>query len=152
MRTSRSSKPLIRTAGVFASLPAMVVTALVLVVGPAQALARDTTAPVFEGLQSAWTCVPGPIGAGQKTHYHLNWNAAKDDVTPSSEIVYKIYMATSAGGENFSRRTYRTVGTTSFETPLVSTGKTFYFVVRARDRAGNEDSNTIEKEGQNLCE
>jgi hypothetical protein len=24
-------------------------------------------------------------------------------------------------------------------------------VVRARDKAGNEDSNTIEREGQNLC-
>jgi hypothetical protein len=151
MSTSRSSKPRTRTAGVFASLPAMLVTAL-LVVGPAKALAKDTTAPVFEGLQSAWTCIPGPIGAGQKTHYNLKWNAAKDDVTPSSEIVYKIYRATIPGGENFSRRTYRTVGATSFETPLLPTGKTFYFVVRARDRAGNEDSNTIEKEGQNLCE
>ena len=130
----------------------MVVLTALLVVGPAQALATDTTPPVFEGLQSAWTCIPGPIGAAQKTHYHLSWNAAKDDVTPSSEIVYKIYRATSPGGENLSRRTYRTVGVTSFETPLLPTDKTFYFVVRARDRAGNEDSNTIEKEGQNLCE
>ena len=151
MSTSRSSRPRIHTARVFARLPAMVVTAL-LVVGPAKALARDTSPPVFEGLQSAWTCIPGPIGAGQKTHYHLNWNAAKDDVTPSSQIVYRIYRATTPGDENFSRRTYRTVGTTSFETPLLPTGKTFYFVARARDGAGNEDSNTIEKEGQNLCE
>jgi hypothetical protein len=151
MSTSHSSKPRIRSAAVFVSLPAMVVAAL-LVVWPARALATDITPPVFEGLQSAWTCIPGPIGAGGKTHYHLNWNAAKDDVTPSSEIVYKIYRATTPGGENFSRRTYRTVGTTSFETPLLSTGKTFYFVVRARDRAGNEEANTIEKEGQNLCE
>ena len=151
MRASRSSMLRIRTARVFVSLPAMVVTALLLL-GPAQALAKDASPPVFEGLQSAWTCIPGPSGAGQKTHYHLTWNAAKDDVTPSSEIVYKIYRATTPGGENFSRRTYRTVGTTSFETPLLPTGKTFYFVVRARDRAGNEDSNTIEKEGQNLCE
>jgi len=133
------------------SLPAVVLTVL-LVVGPARALATDNTPPVFEGLQSAWTCIPGPIGAGQQTHYHLSWNAAKDDVTPSSKIIYKIYRATSSGGENFSRRTYRTVGVTSFETPLLPTGKTFYFVVRSRDRAGNEDSNTIEKEGQNLCE
>jgi hypothetical protein len=151
MSTSRSSKPRIRIAEVLAGLPAMVVTAL-LVVGPAPALATDTTPPLFEGLQSAWTCIPGPVGAGGKAHYHLNWNAAKDDVTPSSEIAYKIYRATTPGGENFSRRTYRTVGATSFETPLLPTGKTFYFVVRARDRAGNEDSNTIEKEGQNLCE
>jgi hypothetical protein len=150
MSRSRSSKPWIRSARVFLSLPAMVLSAL-LVVGPAQALARDNTPPVFEGLQSAWTCIGGPIGVGQKTHYHLIWNAAKDDVTPSSQIVYKIYRATTPAGENFSKRTYRTVGATSFETPLLPTAKTFYFVVRARDRAGNEDSNTIEKEGQNLC-
>ena len=151
MSRSCSSKARIRPSGAFLTLPVVVLTAL-LVVGPAQALATDTTPPVFEGLQSAWTCIPGPIGAAQKTHYHLSWNAAKDNVTPSSEIVYKIYRATSPGGENLSRRTYRTVGVTSFETPLLPTGKTFYFVVRARDRAGNEDSNTIEKEGQNLCE
>jgi len=151
MSRSRSSKPRLRPVGMFVSLPVIVLTAL-LAIGPAQALARDDTPPVFEGLQSAWTCIPGPVGEGRKTHYHLSWNAAKDDVTPSSEIVYKIYRATSPGGENFSRRTYRTVGVTSFETPLLPTGKPFYFVVRARDRAGNEDSNTIEKEGQNLCE
>jgi hypothetical protein len=145
------SKPRICRSRVLPSVAAMVLMALV-VVGPARALAADTTPPVFEGLQSAWTCIPGPIGEGRQTHYHLSWNAAKDDVTPSSQIVYKIYRATAPGGENFSRRTYRTVGATSFETPLLPTGRTFYFVVRARDRAGNEDSNTIEKEGQNLCE
>jgi hypothetical protein len=26
-----------------------------------------------------------------------------------------------------------------------------YFVVRARDQAGNEDHNTVEREGENLC-
>ena len=151
MSRSRPSRSRLRSARASVSLPAMVVAAACVVV-PAQAFATDTTSPVFEGLQSAWTCIPGPVGAGQTTHYHLTWNAAKDDVTPSSAIVYKIYRATVSGGENFSRPTYRAVGRTSFETPLLATVKTFYFVVRARDRAGNEDSNTIEKEGQNLCE
>jgi hypothetical protein len=31
------------------------------------------------------------------------------------------------------------------------TDVTFYFVVRARDQLGNRDSNTVEREGQNLC-
>jgi len=39
----------------------------------------------------------------------------------------------------------------SFDTPKLPTVKTFYFVVRARDQADNEDPNTIEREGQNLC-
>lgn len=38
------------------------------------------------------------------------------------------------------------------EHPPSATDEYFYFVVRARDRAGNEDSNKIEREGQNLCE
>jgi len=29
--------------------------------------------------------------------------------------------------------------------------ETFYFVVRAVDRAGNVDSNPVEQQGQNLC-
>ena len=29
--------------------------------------------------------------------------------------------------------------------------ETFYFVVRARDRAGNRDSNPVERQGVNMC-
>ena len=48
--------------------------------------------------------------------------------------------------------TYTTpAGATSFTTPPLATDKYFYFVVRARDQAGNSDSNTVEREGQNLC-
>jgi hypothetical protein len=35
--------------------------------------------------------------------------------------------------------------------PKLPSTETFYFVVRARDGAGNEDSNTVEREGLNLC-
>jgi hypothetical protein len=73
-------------------------------------------------------------------------------VTPSSKIIYNIYQATTSGGEDFSAPTYTTApGATSFDTPQLPSTKTFYFVVRARDQAGNEDSNTVEREGQNLC-
>jgi len=125
----------------------------VLFVGaPAQAHRKDQTPPTFAGLKSATTCIPGPIGEGRTSSYHLSWEAAKDNVTPSSKIVYNVYQATTAGGENFSQPTYTTAaGVTSFDTPQLPTGKTFYFVVRARDQAGNEDSNTIERQGQNLC-
>jgi hypothetical protein len=56
------------------------------------------------------------------------------------------------GGEDFSAPTYATArGATTFDTPLLPTDESFYFVVRARDRVGNEESNTVEQEGQNLC-
>jgi len=126
--------------------------AILVVVAPAQARHKDTTPPTFAGLKSATTCIPGPIGEGRTGSYHLSWEAAKDDVTPSSKIVYNIYQATTAGGEDFSTPTYTTIpGATSFDTPQLSSVKTFYFVVRARDQAGNEDSNKVEREGQNLC-
>jgi hypothetical protein len=150
---SPSSKPRRRPSAAFVSLPLLVVMVAALLVAPVQAAEEDHTPPKFDGLKSATTCIPGPIGAGSRSRYYLTWNAATDDVTPSSNIVYKIYQTTKAGGENFSKPRYTTApGVTSFETARLPTGKNFYFVVRARDQAGNKDSNTVELEGQNLCE
>ena len=118
---------------------------------PTRAASLNRIPPKFAGLKSATTCVPGPID-GQSTSYHLGWDAATDNVTPSTKIVYDIYQATSRGGEDFSSATYTTRrGATSFATPPLPADKLFYFVVRARDRAGNRDSNQVERQGVNLC-
>jgi hypothetical protein len=112
----------------------------------------DATPPKFAGLESATTCIPGPIGGGQSSSYHLGWEPASDDVTPSSEIVYDVFQATKSGAEDFFVPTYTTpAGATSFATPPLPADKSYYFVVRARDLAGNRDSNTVELQGQNLC-
>jgi hypothetical protein len=121
----------------------------------AAAIARvaspDRTPPTFAGLESATTCVPGPVD-GQAASYQLSWDPATDDVTPSTKIVYDIYQATKSGGEDFSSATYTTRrGVTTFTTPPLPADEVFYFVVRARDRAGNSDSNSVEREGFNLC-
>ena len=121
----------------------------------AGALARvaspDRTPPTFAGLNSATTCIPGPID-GQTASYHLSWDPATDDVTPSTKIVYEIYQATKPGGEDFSSATYTARhGATSFTTPPLPADELFYFVVRAEDRAGNRDANQVEREGVNLC-
>jgi hypothetical protein len=111
----------------------------------------DRIPPTFAGLKSATTCVPGPID-DRSTSYELRWDAATDNLTPSSRIVYDVYQATKPGGEDFAVPTYTTRrGAISFTTPPLSAGTTFYFVVRARDRAGNEDSNQVERQGVNLC-
>lgn len=131
---------------------ALVLLGLLNAGAPAQAGRPDHTPPHFAGLESAITCIPGPVGTGRTSSYRLSWKAATDDVTPSSKIVYEIYQATKAGGENFAKPTYTTApGVTSFNTPRLPSTQYFYFVVRARDRAGNEDSNRVEREGQNLC-
>jgi len=131
-------------------LLAMAVSLVMIV--PAEAKRRDSIPPTFAGLKSAITCIPGPIGGGRTTSYNLSWDSATDNVTPSRKIVYDVYQADAPGAEDFSTPTYTTSpGATSFTTPSLPTDKYFYFVVRARDEAGNSDSNMVERQGQNLC-
>jgi hypothetical protein len=113
---------------------------------------RDRVPPTFAGLKSAVTCIPGPVGGDRTSSFHLAWPAAKDNVTPATRIVYDIYQARSPGAETFSRATYTTRrGATQFATPPLSSTETYYFVVRARDAAGNRDRNRRERPGRNLC-
>jgi hypothetical protein len=117
----------------------------------ARAASPDRTPPTFAGLTSATTCIPGPID-GQSASYALSWDPATDDVTPAKQITYDVYQASKSGSEDFSSPTYTVRhGTTSFATPPLPANQQFYFVIRARDRAGNEDANQVERAGVNLC-
>jgi hypothetical protein len=135
-------------------LALLLAAAVSLVISPsAEAKRADHTPPSFAGLKSATTCIPGPIGGGTTASYNLSWDPATDNISHSKKIVYDVYQADTSGGEDFSTPTYTTsAGATSFTTPPLTTDKSFYFVVRARDQAGNSDSNTVEREGQNLCD
>ena len=137
-----------RSAAASVGLLAVVVAVMLATSSPAEARKGHI---IFAGLTAATTCIAGPIGEGRSSSYHLSWEPANGK-NKNSRIAYEIYQATTRGGENFSTPTYAAApGTTSFDTPQLPTQSTFYFVVRARNRAGNEDSNTIEREGQNLC-
>ena len=104
------------------------------------ARAPDTSPPTFEGLASA------TVPAGAEDRIDLSWNPASDNRTAANSMVYLIYMATSPGGENFASPSFTTqTGASSFSVTGLSPGTTYYFVVRARDEAGNTDSNTVEK-------
>jgi hypothetical protein len=112
----------------------------------------DTVPPSFAGLQSAYACTPGPQRPGETTPYTLTWQAATDDMTPSSEIVYDVFLASAPGNEDFSHPTWTTApGVTSYKTPGLPSHGTYYFVVRARDQAGNEDQNKVERRGSDPC-
>jgi hypothetical protein len=98
----------------------------------------DTQAPTFAGLQTASATGPGTI--------QLSWNAASDNVSNSSQIVYNVYRATSPGGFNFASPTYTsTAGATTFQATGLQPSTLYYFVVRAQDTAGNEDTNSVSK-------
>ena len=110
------------------------------------------TPPSFGGLQSAFACTPGPQRPGETTPFTLSWQAATDAVTPSSQIVYDVYLASTPGVENFSTPTWTTdPEVTTYKTPGLPSHGSFYFVVRARDSAGNEDRNTTEVHGSDPC-
>jgi hypothetical protein len=120
-------------------------------VAPPRARA-DTKPPSFAGLESAFACTPGPQRPGETTPFTLTWQPAHDDRTPSSQIVYDVYLAASPGGEDFARPNWTTApGATTFKTPGLASHGSFYFVVRARDAAGNEDRNTVEQRGVDPC-
>lgn len=112
----------------------------------------DTTPPAFAGLQSAFACTPGPQAPGETTPYTLTWQAATDEGTPSSQILYDVFLAYSSGGEDFSQPTWTTSpGVITYRTPGLPSHGAYYFVVRARDQAGNEDQNKVEREGVDPC-
>ena len=108
--------------------------------------------PSFAGLQSAFACTPGPQRPGQTTPFTLTWKAATDPLTPSAEIVYEVFVSSTPGGENFSKPSWTTrPGATSFRTSGLASHGTFYFVVRALDRAGDLDANRVEVRGVDPC-
>ncbi|HEX4563279.1 MAG TPA: hypothetical protein VH115_02390 [Solirubrobacteraceae bacterium] len=109
-------------------------------------------APAFAGLRSAFACTPGAQRPGETTPFTLSWEPAVDPATPSSEIVYDVYLASAPGGEDYRMPTWTTPrGVTIFRTPGLPSHGTFYFVVRARDAAGREDANTTERRGVDPC-
>ena len=113
----------------------------------------DTTTPAFAGLESAVTCIPGPSGGPvRSSSYRLTWQPAHDDVTPDRELVYDVYQASTPGGEDVAAPTYTTApGSVAYTTPALPDDRAYYFVVRARDAAGNRDRNVVERRGTNLC-
>jgi len=100
--------------------------------------AGDTTPPAFAGVQSAT--------AIDETHIALAWSPATDRMTPQGMISYRVYVGTAPGGEAFTQPMLTTpAGATGSLLQGMLGGTTYYFVVRAVDAAGNEDSNTVEK-------
>jgi len=106
----------------------------------------DVTPPGFGGLVSATAVSVSPW-------INLQWDPASDDQTPAAGIVYLVYMATTSGGENLSVPNFTTSpGATSFSATGLSPGTRYYFIVRAKDAAGNIDSNTVEKSATTFYE
>lgn len=98
------------------------------------ALPPDTTPPTFDGIKY----VDDTIYTGT---LNLSWDSASD---PSTPITYNIYESTTPGDQDFATPTYTTKNT-KYKVSGLTNGQTYYYVVRAEDYLGNEDTNTVEK-------
>jgi hypothetical protein len=98
----------------------------------------DTTPPTFAGLTA--------ITSVTATSVQLDWVPATDPQTPTPQIVYDVFQSTTSGGEAFTSAPTATSmpGATSITLSNLPPSSTLYWVVRARDLAGNEDTNTVE--------
>jgi hypothetical protein len=100
---------------------------------------EDTEPPLFDGLEIAEALSENSVG--------LSWKEAEDTVTPSSAIVYLIYIGLESGGQDFELPGAITAGgSTEHTLAVLSPLTTYYIVVRAKDEAGNVDGNLVEKE------
>ncbi len=101
------------------------------------------SAPTFGGLVSAFATSTTEIG--------LSWEAATDSITPQGSMQYLIYMSTTPGGQSFTSPSFTTSpGATSFSVTELTPATTYYFVVRAKDEAGNIDGNAVERSATTL--
>jgi hypothetical protein len=103
-----------------------------------------TTSAVTDSAPPTFAGVTGGMALGA-TVVELSWTAATDDLSPPADIVYNVYMAETSGAQTFDTPTVTTLaGATTAAVTRLRAGTQYFFVVRAKDRAGNEDTNTIE--------
>jgi len=77
----------------------------------------------------------------------------RDNKTPANQIIYLVYQSRASRGERFSHPTYTSAPSAkALTTPPLPGEKSYYFVVRAMDAAGQRESNRVERRGENLCE
>ncbi len=96
------------------------------------------TPPTFAGVTSAVTVSGFAVD--------LRWAAASDNVAQASKIRYAVYIGAVTGFISTSPPPafITDAGTTWFTAGGLGPNGTYFFVVRARDEMGNEDTNTTE--------
>src|SRR5205814_1422785 len=85
------------------------------------------------------------------TQLRVSWTAASDDTTPSSGIVYLVCWSTTTSCTTaFTAMGTTAPGATSFLVGGIGVllpSTSYTFVVRARDAAGNTDTNVVTRVG-----
>ena len=94
----------------------------------------DTVAPVFAGLGSA----ASGAGCGQTL---LSWSPAAESC--STPVHYDVYRSTSPGFTPGPANLVAQVLGTSYMDSALAAAQTYYYVVRAADSRGNEETNLV---------
>jgi chitodextrinase len=104
---------------------------------------QDVTPPAFAGARTAT-----PLSQAVR----LTWDAATDQVTPAASLVYLVYQAAQSGAQDFTSPVLETTaGATEATVTGLGLDTEYFFVVRARDAAGNVDANTAEVSATTLA-
>lgn len=107
----------------------------VLVTAVGMVSAADVTPPVYAGLEETFVV--------SDNHVLISWQIATDGSEPDYEAIYLIYVSTVSGSFDYSSPSYTSApGETSYLIADLDPATTYYFVVRAMDRAGNVETNT----------
>jgi hypothetical protein len=98
--------------------------------------------PTFDG---ATYGLEQGLDSAKKARVRVFWPPATDNVTDSANILYDVYQATRSRGESLSRPSYTSLpGASSILISGLEPGTRYYYVVRARDVGGNQDTNIKE--------
>jgi hypothetical protein len=98
----------------------------------------DAEPPTFLGLSG--------ISDVSTTSLRLTWAPASDNVNDPADLVYDVYQAEAPGAESFAVPTKTSApGDASIVIDGLGTSQRYYFVVRARDKSGNQEKNVVEQ-------
>ena len=82
-------------------------------------------------------------GGGSPGNVTVYWAPATDASTPQNKIVYEVFAQSGSAPTSFEYPYVTGPGATSFSTDNYGWDDQVYFIVRARNRAGVRDENTI---------
>src|SRR5207237_747329 len=101
----------------------------------------EGVAPTFDGLKRA---------SADGNTVRLFWLPASDNQTNPDNMVYDVYSSLTQHREDFGKppRATSAQGAASITLTEVNAATRYYYVVRARDFAGNQDTNIVEKSAQ----
>ncbi|MBL8033321.1 MAG: DUF1554 domain-containing protein [Leptospiraceae bacterium] len=118
------------------------VTSIYGVVGQlTQAYTLDNTNPTFAGATSAT--------ANSSSQITLGWSAATE--ATSTPVSYEVCRSTTAGSCNSSFSVFATTASTGYINSGAASRTNYYYVVRARDAAGNREANTVQVSARTWC-